>query len=186
MVVPIQQRSEFLQRIIDAFPALTLVVTHDVSVVAFNTAASRALDLDERALKQLTGNVLSCVNAWEGGCGRTRKCRDCDVRLSVARAQEGEATAQKHTKMRLRVGQKYGDFYLVVSASPFDYEGNRQVLLVIENVTELVQVRQLLPICSRCGAIRGDEDYREKVGAYQQAHADAIFPMARCPAHEDE
>jgi len=172
--------TELLQQVLDAFPALSLLVEDDVSVVAFNTAASRALSLDERSLRQLTGNVLFCVNAFEGGCGQTRKCRNCDVRLSISAAYSGEVVERRRTRMRLRVDGKERDFYLLVSAAPFELGGALRVLLVIENITELVVLRDLLPECPRCRRRRDEPDYWQRVDGYITEHVDELAGQQVC------
>jgi hypothetical protein len=172
--------TDLLQQVLDAFPALSLLVEDDVSVVAFNSAASRALSLDERSLRQLTGNVLFCVNAFEGGCGHTHKCKNCDVRLSISAAYSGEVVERRRTKMRLRVDGQERDFYLLVSTAPFEYGGALRVLLVIENITELVVLRDLLPECPRCRRRRDELDYWQRVDDYMTEHDEELAGQQVC------
>jgi hypothetical protein len=176
-----KKTSDSLQRILDAFPALSMVVDEDVSVIAFNTAASRELDLDENALRKLTGDVLGCSNAWHGGgCGRTRKCKNCEVRLAIGAASSGSVVERKMTTMHLRVGGVERDVHLLVSATPVEHDGRYRVLLIIENVTELYTLRRLLGVCSSCGRTRDDVKYRNDVEQYILAHPNSAFPYGVC------
>jgi hypothetical protein len=44
------------------------------------------------------------------------------------------------------------------------------------------QLRGLLPICSYCKRIRGDDQYWQQVEGYIAAHSDAQFSHGICPA----
>ena len=56
---------------------------------------------------------------------------------------------------------------------------------IVELQSALSQVKQLsglLPICSYCKRIRGDENYWEQVDAYLVQHSDAKFSHGICPS----
>ena len=59
--------------------------------------------------------------------------------------------------------------WLAVTASPMPGDGDL-VLVVLEDVTEPVQLRQILPICSHCHRARDDEDNWQTVKAYLNKH----------------
>ena len=59
---------------------------------------------------------------------------------------------------------------------------------VAERQTALSKVKQfsgLLPICSYCKRIRGDENYGERVENYITEHTDATFSHGICPTCYD-
>ena len=173
--------AQLLRHLLEAFPALSLVVEQDVSVIAFNTAASRELDLDESALRKLTGDVLGCSNAWHGsGCGRTRKCKNCEVRLAIGAASGGETVQRRKTEMQLRLQGVEREVHLLVTATPVGPAGTGRVLLIIENVTELYTLRRLLGVCAHCGRSRDDVAYRQAVEDYIQQHPSPQFPYGVC------
>jgi sigma-B regulation protein RsbU (phosphoserine phosphatase) len=88
------------------------------------------------------------------------------------------------------------DDYLI---KPFDLEELRarvhvgvRILTLQDRLTELVaelqealskvkQLSGLLPICSYCKRIRGDENYWERVESYISEHTDAKFSHGICP-----
>ena len=51
-----------------------------------------------------------------------------------------------------------------------------------EAITQVKQLRGLLPICSYCKSIRRDGDYWEKVEHYIAANSDAQFSHGICPS----
>jgi len=69
-----------------------------------------------------------------------------------------------------------------VTTAPFTYEGQPLVLLALEDVSELVALRGLLPICANCKKIRDEENYWQDVEAYLQKHLNVEFTHGLCPA----
>jgi hypothetical protein len=48
-------------------------------------------------------------------------------------------------------------------------------------LSNVKQLRGLLPICSYCKRIRGDDQYWQQVEGYVAAHSDAQFSHGICP-----
>lgn len=51
-----------------------------------------------------------------------------------------------------------------------------------EALSSVKQLKGLLPICSYCKRIRGDDQYWQQVEAYISAHSDAKFSHGICPS----
>jgi hypothetical protein len=49
------------------------------------------------------------------------------------------------------------------------------VLLVLEDIGELMELRNILPICASCKKIRNDEEYWEHVEAYLTRYLNVKF-----------
>jgi hypothetical protein len=69
----------------------------------------------------------------------------------------------------------------MVSAGLLSREEGDRVLLTIENVEELTQLRKLVPICRFCGTVREDPGYRREVSAYYEKYPGMDFPQGLCP-----
>ena len=69
---------------------------------------------------------------------------------------------------------------LLVTASPFRYEEKNLVLLVLDDVSELMQLQKILPICSYCRKIRNDENYWKSVEDYFLEHQSLLFSHSIC------
>jgi hypothetical protein len=67
-----------------------------------------------------------------------------------------------------------------VIAAPFAYEGERLVLLILEDITELTALRRILPVCSHCGKVRNGEGYWESVEEYIRNHRDVLLSHSIC------
>lgn len=161
----------FLQELIDTFPAMSFVVEEDVTVVAFNTSASRFLHIKADALRHLTGQVISCANAMNTPCGRSKPCKDCDVRLAINSAYKGFPVERKQTTMKLVLEGKVQQFHLLVTTKPYRQGMYTKVLLFIENITEYVTLQQLIPAFEKCATIADDPEAKAILDNYLQLRA---------------
>ena len=46
---------------------------------------------------------------------------------------------------------------------------------------EIRTLRGIIPVCSRCGTVRNDPDYRRKLEKYAESHAGAALGEGLCP-----
>jgi hypothetical protein len=70
---------------------------------------------------------------------------------------------------------------MLVTASPFDYKDDNFVLLILEDITKVITLKHLIPMCINCKKIRNDDDYRENIADYLKKHADLNFTHGICP-----
>lgn len=174
----------FLREAIDAMPSMVLIVDDDVRIHLLNSSASTGLGLRIEDIRhRRTGEVLHCIHAafTREGCGRSEFCQDCVVRNCVILAMEGCRTCRRGISMVLtRDGQRL-DAHLLVSASPFHWAGQRYAMLTLDNVSELIQLRHLLPICMHCKKIRDEHGTWHPVADYFTRHLDIDFSHGICP-----
>lgn len=173
----------FLREIFDAIPAMLVIVDDDVRILHVNTTASKGLGLDIKDVhNKRGGEAMHCVHSTDvpEGCGRAPACTDCVIRNSVKMAVQGGKTYRKGTRMEFGAGDKRSDLHLLVSSAPFLYNEKPYVLLTIENVSELIQLKSLLPICMHCKRIRNDEGYWKDIAEYLNAHLDVDFSHGLC------
>jgi hypothetical protein len=55
------------------------------------------------------------------------------------------------------------------------------VLLILDDVTELMRLREIVPICANCKKVRSDRGYWESVDGYLRRHTDLDFSHGICP-----
>jgi PAS domain-containing protein len=176
-------QSGFLREIFDAIPAMLVIVDDDVCILHVNATASNGLGLDIKDVHHKRGGeALHCVQSIKvpEGCGRAPACSDCVIRNSVKMAVQGEKTFRKGTRMEFHTGDTKAELHLLVSAAPFLHDEKHYVLLTIENVSELIQLKSLLPICMHCKKIRNDEGYWKDIEEYFNARLDVDFSHGIC------
>ena len=175
---------DFLRAVLDANPSFMFVVDEDVRIVEFNQAAGRFLSAGrDQVLRQRGGDALQCLHSTETpeGCGHAPYCQTCVVRNSVKEAFRGEEVVRRKARLELIANEKIKEIYALITASPFLYEGKRLSLLVIEDISELEEIRRIIPICAKCKKIRNDEEYWAELEAYFKEHMDLDFTHGLCP-----
>lgn len=184
MVEKDKSETGMLRSVFDALPSLTFVVDEDVRIQECNEAAAEFLSVQRAALlNHRGGDVLHCLNAADDpeGCGRGPVCPGCVLRNSVGEAFQGNRTVRRRTKLEIIRGENKIEIYALVTASPFCYQERSLALLVIEDISEIVELRRLIPICSTCRKVRdGDESWR-RVESYFKELWDVDFTHGICP-----
>ena len=55
------------------------------------------------------------------------------------------------------------------------------VLLILEDISELMEIKSILPICAHCKKIRNDQKYWQSLEKYFGEHLDLEFSHGICP-----
>jgi hypothetical protein len=93
----------------------------------------------------------------------------------------GSRVHRKTTSMELRRNGQTVEINLLVTASPIANKGVTYALLILEDISELIQIRNLLPICSVCKKVRDDKNYWESIEGYLSHRLDIFFSHSLCP-----
>ena len=174
----------YYRTLLDAIPHMILVVDGDVRVRDLNQAALAVLGPDQDAtLARRGGEILHCIHATDSpeGCGRGLFCKDCIIRNSVTECLRGRAVTRRRTKAELIQGGKQRELELLITASPLPGGDDPLVLLIIEDISEISTLRDILPICVRCKNIREDEKFWRTVEDYFKSQIGVDFSHGICP-----
>lgn len=176
--------SDMLRAVFDAMPSLIFVVDDDVRIQEYNAAAADLLTVQRSAiLKRRGGEVLHCLHATEvpEGCGRASFCQNCIIRNSVAEAFQGNRIVRRRTRIEVIQDDNKLEIYALITTSPFLYEERPLALLIIEDISEIAELRRMIPICSVCKKIRDEKESWFLVEAYFKEHWDVEFSHGLCP-----
>lgn len=181
---------DMLQSMIDALPFLVFLVDEDVRIQDYNKTAADFL-LAERSsiLHKRGGEVLHCIHAEDSpdGCGHGPFCPQCVVRNSVTEAFRGKQVVRRRTRLELKKGDDQLDIYALVTASPFHFHKTLLASLLIEDISDIVSVSRLIPICSVCKKVRDENEDWSRVEKYFKDHWDIEFSHGLCPkCYEEE
>jgi len=176
---------KYFRILFDAVPSPVLIVDDDVRILDYNIAGAELLGQDRRLqYMKRGGEALHCVHSYESseGCGRSEYCGDCIIRNSVSQSLRDGKVCRRRTMMQLVDDQAKSrkEAMLLVTASPFRYEEKNLVLLVLDDISELMQLQKILPICSYCRKIRNDENYWKSVEEYFLTHQNLLFSHSIC------
>jgi hypothetical protein len=163
-------KTEILAAAIDALPQVVLFVDDDVRIRYLNVAAGgffRTAD-GGSVLLQRGGEALSCVNAYQApeGCGRSESCKKCVVRSSVNECFRTSTAIRKNLRLEVVSGTQIQEGFFRLTVAPLDHEGERLAVLTLEDISEVVQLRRIVPICAWCHRVRNDQDFWEEVERY--------------------
>ncbi len=170
-------------------PSPVFVVDEDVRFHEYNTAATALLTADKSEVLRLRGGeALHCIHhhAGKDGCGRTVFCADCVIRNSVHKAFQGGKVVRCRQKMELIRDGKVMEMYVLVTSSPFVFHDTSYAILVLEDITELVELRNIIPICSVCKQVRTDNNYWVQVETYLKDRLDIGCSHGLCPTCRDK
>lgn len=167
-----------LAKALDAFPNPVFLYDRELRIQHANQAALRFSDEQElaQAVTRLPGDALKCVNARRGpsGCGSSDACKGCALRNSVQESLTTQTVVHHGATLDREAPWGAERKHLKVTVSPFQFEGRLLALVEFADESELVELRALLPVCPRCGAVHCDDAWRERVEAYFEAHPDAV------------
>ncbi|HMD69448.1 MAG TPA: PAS domain-containing protein [Chitinivibrionales bacterium] len=178
------KKDHLSRTILDAIPSPIFVVEEDVKIVDFNAAAAKILGQDRSlVLRNRAGDVFHCLNAMQNpqGCGRSAACKDCVIRNSVNESLQGKGVLRKRTKMTVESGGTNADAHYLITTAPFSFDNKPLALLILEDISEIVTLQGILPICAHCKKVRSDKDYWENVENYFRSHLDVEFSHGICP-----
>jgi hypothetical protein len=185
MTQKILEKGDLIESILEAIPLPIFLVDEDVRIFWSNQSAAPLLpDMDpDRVFLRRCGEVMHCLHAVESnlGCGRTEFCKDCLIRNSVQESINGQRVVRKKNKMRMVGKGRVVELNLLVTTAPFTYRDASLVLLILEDVSELMELKNMLPICAYCKKIRDDEAFWQSVEHYFKAHLSLEFTHGVCP-----
>ena len=180
----LKKEADYLRRVLDAIPLPVFVVDYDVVILDANKAAQDLFSPDSAIrIKRLCGEVLHCLHEkqFPGRCGNTPYCKDCLVRISVQEAWKTNKTLRNRQEMILERGNRSQNVFFSITASPFQYQKAQIVLLVLEDISELMDLRQIVPLCAGCKKIRNDKNYWETVESFISKYTNIDFSHSLCP-----
>ncbi|MFA7330310.1 MAG: PAS domain-containing protein [Candidatus Delongbacteria bacterium] len=174
-----------LRAVLDAMPAMLMVVDDDVRILDCNQAAAAVLDGGPETFRlKRSGDAMHCLHSLEtpAGCGHSVHCQRCVVRTSVQEARHGTHVARRRARMELKTTDGIREIFALVTATPITYDGQPRVLLVIDNISDLTDIQSFLPICSVCKKIRPEKDRWLPLESYFKNYWDVDFSHSYCPS----
>jgi len=175
----------YYRSILNAIPLMVFVVDADVRIRDLNDAAATVFGLDKATiLNRRGGEVLHCLHAHDvpEGCGRAPFCQNCVIRNSVTQSLQAQGVNRRRAKVELLLGGTRRELELLITASPMPNGADPLALLIIEDISEISTLRDIIPICSHCKRIRDDQDYWHSVEQYFNEYIGVDFSHGICPA----
>jgi hypothetical protein len=165
-------------------PVLTLIVDTNLTIQELNAAARAFLGPDhDRALLMRKGDAFHCAHSREtsGGCGSGRFCQICPIREAAALAWKEQRVVRRQTKAELGGGNGQREAHLLVTATPLPSRSSPRILLVLEDITALVELQKHVAICASCKRVHEDQNYWSLLDDQLRNHLDLELSHGVCP-----
>ncbi|MBN2452460.1 MAG: PAS domain-containing protein [Lentisphaeria bacterium] len=129
------------------------------------------------------GELLHCAECDPPlhPCGAGPLCEDCQVRHAIEGAVAGRRVLRRVVRMRVRRDRAARDAWYRVSTAPFAGAPGNLALLALEDVSELLELRSLIPMCAHCRKVRNEREYWQHVEDYLREHTGVQFTHGFCP-----
>jgi hypothetical protein len=177
-------KEHYYRTLLDAMPLMVFVVDNDIRILDLNRTAEETLGKNGSRLTNLrSGEVLQCVHSKDvaDGCGKGPHCNTCAIRNSVRSSCQGKEIRRRRSKFRITQGTEEKEVEFLITATPFYFRGTSNILLILEDISEITMLRALIPICARCKKIRGDDEYWKNVETYFNDFLGIDFTHGFCP-----
>lgn len=138
----------FLKTLFDFMPVGILVIDQQRNVRLVNNLLEKLLGVSQEAmLGKHGGEVFDCIYAHrhdsrEHDCQASSHCRDCEVKKIAVEALAGNRKQKVKAPLQVSVKGKVQDLDLLLSAAPFDFQGERFAVVIIEDISRLSSLRQ--------------------------------------------
>ncbi len=146
-IADIIARDGFLKQVFEAVPCGILIMDKDRGVHAVNRVIEQTFGTAKlETVRMRSGELLKCIHALEkpGGCGFSDFCGECQINQTAAAAINGEKVFRNRAQVQLIGEGQTRHQVLLVSAAPMELEGRRFAVVVLEDITELNELRRRL------------------------------------------
>jgi PAS domain-containing protein len=180
---PLQADAVFAQAVVAAMPVPTFLVDRDVRIHWMNRAAEEGFEL-MRGYADLRrgGDALHCLHHGETpeGCGHAEACKTCPIRSAVGGAFEGSDVWRSKVTLQRKTDHGVEDVHLRVTARRIRHEGTDFVLCMLEDISELINLKSFLRICMHCRKVHVSDESWEHLEAYLASRLDLSFSHGLC------
>jgi transcriptional regulator with PAS, ATPase and Fis domain len=146
-ILQLLNKEGFLKNLFESLPCGVLVVDRDRRVQAVNNVLERTLGISQAAaIGKRGGEALRCIYAFhrKEGCGFAEECQSCKVRNTALEALAGNRVHRNKANIQLLLDGEASDLQVLVSAAPFNHDGERLAIIILEDITELNNLRRRL------------------------------------------
>jgi len=138
---------KFFKTLLESIPCSVMIVDDKLRVHVINDFLQRAFALDKDSIitKQRTiGDVIRCFEASseQRFCDFEGICPDCQIMTVAYKALNGGKVNRQRVRIQSIEGQQRSKLELLASASPFEYKSDQFAILLLEDITELTQLRR--------------------------------------------
>jgi len=135
--------SEVMTGLLQTVSALLAILDENRQIVALNESLLEMLGIDDphEALGLRPGEVLKCIHSdtEPGGCGTSRMCATCGAAISIVASLKEDKPVERICALSIKRNGKKSELSLLVHAHTIKIEGQRFVLLFLQDISRQQQ-----------------------------------------------
>ncbi len=146
-VTELLDSNDFLKNLFESLPCGVLIMDRERRVQAVNNTLERAFGIRlSEVINRRGGEILKCVHAsaTDKGCGYSDECSECGIRLTALEAISGRKIERNRARTRLYLNNVETNLDFLISAAPLDHDGERLAIVILEDITELNELKKRL------------------------------------------
>jgi hypothetical protein len=103
------------------------------------------------------------------------------IRQTTTAVAKGTKAFRRSSKMKLKGDGRIREVWFWVTGASFRYKDMDLAMLTLEDVTEIMELRRIIPICMHCRKVRDDSDFWHNVEEYLKKYTGIQFSHGLCP-----
>ncbi len=146
-VIELLNHNDFLKNLFESLPCGVLIMDKERRVHAVNNTIERTFGIRlSEVVNRRGGEILNCVNAFntEQGCGYSDECSECKIRQTALEAVSGRKIERTRARTNLYINGVETNLDFLVSAAPLEHDGERLAIVILEDITELNELKKRL------------------------------------------
>ena len=170
----------FLKTMFESIPCGMMIVDSDRRIQALNNVMEHGFNVCmSEAIDSRAGGLIGCMLASEGPkvCGSGENCQGCGIWNTCLEALSGGQAYRNKAKIQVLVDGIPRELTILVSAAPIEYDGERLVIIILEDITELNTLRNLLKKEKGFAGIIGRDPKIKELFHVIQEVTDANLPV---------
>lgn len=167
-----------------SIPIPILILNKHLEVYDANWAAKRLFHQGARFQQgRLCGETIRCFYQYESGqpCGQTEHCSDCVIRNSLKSVLLENRVVRKRSQIYIQKDKFVDEVNVLIAAGPVVVNNIELAMITMEDLTDLFQLGQILPMCAVCKRVKVVDDTWENVEAYISRHLGSDASHGICP-----
>jgi signal transduction histidine kinase len=142
LLLAIESASEnpIIDGLLETVSGLLAVLNEHRQIMAVNPALMEALGIENarEVLGLRPGEALQCSHAHDmpGGCGTSKFCSTCGAAIAIVTSLSHDQTIERTCALEVRRNEKTFDLFLRVRSCPITFDGQRLLLLFLQDITK--------------------------------------------------
>ncbi|MGD9161117.1 MAG: sigma 54-interacting transcriptional regulator [Desulfobacteraceae bacterium] len=146
-VTELLNSNDFLKNLFESLPCGVLIMDKERRVQAVNNSIERTFGIHlAEVINRRGGDVLKCIHASaaDKGCGYSDECKECRIRQTALEAVSGRKTERNRARVQLYINNVETTLDFLISAAPLDHDGESLAIVILEDITELNELKKRL------------------------------------------